>query len=221
MPEATQVEARLRANLSTIVDKDKVVAFCKQEQLSLNEICALGSAKEIAVEIDLKLGDAVRLRRLSEASFKAKSKPSNRKRKNNDTKPIDFRIEEKHWFQKGNRNLNTPERTWLKSLITKLLDNAKVKPCTTYYGLLTDKESEIKDEIIRAQHSEMKKRLALRGTDSDTTATQYESVFRKLLSNEICASMKDRVKNYNRKAKKARLSEGGSGSADKDTDESK
>lgn len=82
--------------------------------------------------------------------------------------------------------------------------------------MLTDKESEIKEEIIREQKAAMNnKRLDLRGTNDKTTAMQYESVFRKLLSNEICDSMKDRVKNSNRKAKNARLCEGGSGSADK------
>ena len=117
--------------------------------------------------------------------------------------PKKFRTAEKFWFAKGSRNVNTPERSWLKKTISEGLATHKVSPTTTYYGLVTDKEVSIKESIIRLQLETMdNKRLVLRGTNKQSTDVFYQSVFAKLLSNEIMLTMKDRVKNETRKRKR-------------------
>ena len=125
-----------------IIETDPVILFLEEEQMSLSELCGLGSPKELAIDIEIKKGDAVRLHRLSSNVHKKEMKAASRKRiRAKDVPPSKFRTVHAVWFIKGNKNKNTPERCWLKKKLLALLEAKKVAPDATYYALLTDIES--------------------------------------------------------------------------------
>ena len=135
MQDADDVEQQMRDALKEagIMGVDRVIEHCEEEQMQINEIFDLGSSKEIAEEIGMKKGDAMRLRRCSQRMFKTKRTLSKTK-----VHPSNFRLETKCWFAKGSRNLNSPERDWLKEKIKSQLDAQKVHRMTSYHALDTD-----------------------------------------------------------------------------------
>ena len=136
IPDADDVEQQMRDTLEEagIMGVDRVIEYCEEEQMQINEIFDLGSSKEIAEEIGIKKGDAIRLRRCSQRMFKTRTRTLSKTK----VHPSNFRLETKYWFSKGSRNLNSPERDWLKEKIKSQLDAQKVHRMTSYHALDTD-----------------------------------------------------------------------------------
>ena len=64
----------------------------------------------------------------------------------------------------------------------------------------------IKEEFIRDLNEAMDSRkIEIRGLKKNPSEVEYENAFKKLLSSEISDTMKNRVKNENRKQKKMKV----------------
>lgn len=199
---------KMRETLSTagVIAIAAVVSFCETEGMELHEVVDLGTAWDIASALKLKKGDAVRLHRLSDRLYKQRTHKSRRKYKKLKVHPENFNIDERFWLCKGSsKNLLSPEREWLKAAIRRSLEENKIQRVTAYNSLNTDQESKIKTDVISAQLSAMSNaKISFAKLPPKYTDSQYEAVFSRVLTKEICILMEDRVKSFKRsKAGKA------------------
>eukprot|EP00466_Bigelowiella_natans_P017299 jgi/Bigna1/147336/aug1.141_g22044 len=210
LPSVEELEEKTRKELEDggTMDTEKVMDFVVTEQLKMAELCDCfddDTASKLSKQMGISWGDGVGPFRLSKQQCDSERKK--KRARMGKIEPAAFRTGHSHWFSKGFKKQNTPERRWLKSKMSSELLQQKVSENTTCCALMTDTESKIKEEMIRAQLDIVNgKKMRLKGLPEDiakVSDVMHETAFTKFLPSEIAATMTDRCKNHKRKQKKA------------------